>query len=128
VRVFLSQQWNLCVLICIETLSNEMLTQLAELGTNVVLVPAMSAKTNTMTDKMSTLCSDSQAFVAMANGPASWPTLDDQRYEVFFGGPYAVSPRHWGRNRARGGREPKAIAVWEFSSARRSVSLTQLPS
>jgi predicted amidohydrolase len=127
VRVFISQQWNLCVLICIETLSNEILNQLAELGTNLLLVPAMSAKTNSMTDKMSSLCSDSQAFVVMANGPASWPTLDDERYELFIAGPYAHTPRRWGRNRARGGHPPKAIALWEFSSARRRVNLTQLP-
>jgi predicted amidohydrolase len=128
VRVFVSQQWNLCVLICIETLSNEVLSQLAEIGANLLLVPAMSSKTNTMTDKMSTLCSDSQAFVAMANGPASWPTLDNQRYEAFFAGPYADSPRRWGRNRARGGHPPTDIALWEFSSSRRRVTLSRLPS
>jgi hypothetical protein len=88
----------------------------------------MSSKTNTMTDKMSTLCSDSQAFVAMANGPASWPTLDNQRYEAFFAGPYADSPRRWGRNRARGGHPPTDIALWEFSSSRRRVTLSRLPS
>jgi hypothetical protein len=129
VRVFLSQRWSLCVLICIETLDSAIIDQLAKIGVNLLLVPSMSEKTNTMISKISNLSTDSQAFVAMANGPASWPGSDDLRCEAFFAGPYAKGPWSWSESRAIGAKTPPSdIAFWLFHAAGPNVTCTQLPS
>lgn len=128
VRVFVSERWSLCVLICIEVLAKEIIDQLAMIGANLILVPAMSEKTKSMADKVSDLCTDSQAFVAMANGPANWLDLPPAaRCEAFFAGPYDTNPSSWYLILDDEGRDPLQIATWVFSASQKDVSLHQLP-
>jgi hypothetical protein len=129
VRVFISQQWSLCVLICIETLDGAIIDELAKIGVNLLLVPSMSEKTNAMVGEISELCYKSQAFVAMANGPANWTGSDDLRCEAFFAGPYAKATWSWTKSRAIGTKTPPSdIAYWVFHAARARVTCRQLPS
>lgn len=72
VRVFASARWTVGVLVCVEAMNDEIISQLSDLGTNLLLVPAMSEKTATMVGAVRTVCHRSQGFVALANGPASW--------------------------------------------------------
>jgi hypothetical protein len=126
VRVFVSEEWSLCVLICVEVLATEIVDQLAKIGSNLVLVPAMSARTKSMADKVSDLCTDSQAFVVMANGPADWLGMNPtSRCEAFFAGPYESSPSQWCLTVADPKRDPKLIATWVFSASQQTVSLCE---
>lgn len=128
VRVFVSQQWSLSVLICIEAMAREIIEQLALIGTNLLLVPAMSEKTADMVDTINRLCFDSQAFVAMANGPASWPgATTASRCEAFFGGPYAATPSSWTAPLAVETRRADEIAAWVFKAAQQTVTSHPLP-
>jgi len=129
IRVFVSQNWSLCVLICVEVLADGILEQLAKMGTNLLLVPAMSEKTNSMVADVSTLCQDSQAFVVMANGPAEWWTEDgqDPPCEAFFAGPYGNAPSSWETRFRDAGRQPDQIAAWVLPVLQKTVSLHQLP-
>jgi hypothetical protein len=129
VRIFISQEWSLCVLICIETLDSAIIDELAKIGVNILLVPSMSEKTNGMVGEISELCYKSQAFVAMANGPANWTGSDDLRCEAFFAGPYAKARWSWSKNRAIGAKTPPSdIAYWVFGAASARVTCVQLPS
>ena len=127
VRVFVGERWSLCVLICVEVLAPEIVDQLAKIGTNLILVPAMSERTTAMAAFVSRLCSESQAFVVMANGPADWLGMHPaSRCEAFFAGPYESSPSEWCLTLADKGRDPKEIATWVFPSSQRTVSMHQL--
>jgi predicted amidohydrolase len=127
VRVFVSQQWSLCALICLEAMASEILHQLALIGTNLLLVPAMSEKTGAMISAISRLCQESQAFVVLANGPASWPgTTTASRCEAYFAGPYGSSPWSWCAPRAGQRRQDSQIAAWVFRAAQRTVSFHPL--
>jgi len=128
VRVFVGERWSLCVLICVEVLAPEIIDQLADIGANLILVPAMSEKTKSMADKVSDLCTDSQAFVVMANGPANWLDKDPApRCEAFFAGPYETLPSSWYLTLADLGRDPLEIATWVFPASQKTASLHQLP-
>ncbi|MFE0748327.1 hypothetical protein [Gordonia sp. NPDC058843] len=135
VRVFASERWTLCVLICRDGMDDAVLSQLAAIGVNLLLVPAMSPKTASLTDTAASLCRRSQAFVVIANGPAHW--ADDQspvdasqatavsRAEAVFAGPYAEQPdRYWAvsENNSTPGREP---GLWTFSFDERLVRRTE---
>lgn len=72
VRLYASAECTLGVLVCVDAMNNEVIDRLADLGTNLLLVPAMSPKTATMVGTVIALCSRSQGFIALANGPASW--------------------------------------------------------
>jgi hypothetical protein len=120
------------VLICLEALSDEIINQLADIGTNLVLVPAMSAKTASMVGVVSALCARSQAFIVMANGPRSWsfsqlPVDDPSRCEAFFAGPYEGWPSSWCLPSGGGQRRPDRIALWLFRAAKRAVSKRFFP-
>ena len=129
VRIFISQQWSLCVLICIETLDGAIIDELAKIGVNLLLVPSMSEKTNAMVGEISELCYKSQAFVAMANGPANWTGSDNLRCEAFFAGPYAKATWSWSKSRAIGAKTPPSdIAYWVYRADSARVNCTQLPS
>jgi predicted amidohydrolase len=128
VRVFVSEKWSLCVLICVEVLATEIVDQLAKIGTNLILVPAMSEKTTSMAASVSRLCTESQAFVVMANSPALWSAATNaSRCEAFFAGPYEGSPSSWCATLADSDRHPGEIATWVFRALQRTVSLHELP-
>jgi predicted amidohydrolase len=127
VRVFVGERWSLCVLICVEVLATEIVDQLAKIGTNLILVPAMSERTTSMAASVSRLCSESQAFVVMANGPADWLGMNPaSRCEAFFAGPYESSPSEWCLTLADLGRDAKKIATWVFPASQKTVSVHQL--
>jgi hypothetical protein len=127
IRVFISQKWSLSVLICVEVLAGEIVDQLAKIGTNLLLVPAMSESTTSMVADVSDLCQDSQAFIVMANGPAEWWAMPNPPCEAFFAGPYASIPSSWSAPLPGQNRQPKEIATWVFPASQRTVSLHQLP-
>lgn len=127
IRVFVGERWSLCVLICVEVLAKEIIDQLVMIGTNLVLVPAMSEKTTSMAASVGRLCTESQAFVVMANGPAAWPMVAPaSRCEAFFAGPYESNPASWCLTLADAGRNSGQIATWVFPVSQRSVSMHQL--
>jgi hypothetical protein len=128
VRVFVSQQWSLSVLICLEAMAGEIIEQLALIGTNLLLIPAMSEKTANMVGTISRLGYESQAFVAMVNGPASWPgATTASRCEAFFGGPYADAPSSWTAPLAGATRPADEIATWVFRASQQDVTSYPLP-
>jgi predicted amidohydrolase len=127
VRVFVGETWSLCVLVCVEVLATEIVDQLADIGTNLILVPSMSPRTMAMTNSVSRLCTESQAFVVMANGPASWPPSPASPCEAFFAGPYGSLPSSWSPSLADPGRNKSQIATWVFPALEQGVSRRQLP-
>jgi predicted amidohydrolase len=127
IRVFISQKWSLSVLICVEVLAGEIVDQLAKIGTNLLLVPAMSESTTSMVADVSDLCQDSQAFVVMANGPGQWWAMPNPPCEALFAGPYASSPSSWTAPLPGQNRQLTQIASWVFRTSQRTVSLHQLP-
>jgi predicted amidohydrolase len=105
IRVFASERWTLCVLICRDGMDDSIVTQLAAIGVNLLLVPAMSPRTTSLIDSACAACHLSQAFVVIANGPAVWAVAPVEsplgqaavsRAEAVFAGPYAELPnRFW---------------------------------
>ncbi len=99
VRLLFTDQWTIATVICFDGMDDDIITQLAALGVNLLLVPSLSAKTAAMTGMATSLCTRSQAFVVMATGPARWESRamgitspPDLRWEAVFGGPYAIGP------------------------------------
>ncbi|OBH90186.1 hypothetical protein A5678_13200 [Mycobacterium sp. E2733] len=127
IRVFVSPNWSLSVLICVEVLATEIPDQLAKIGANLLLVPAMSEKTGSMARDAGGLREGSQAFVVMANGPAFWWPMQDPPCEAFFAGPYASSPSSWEAPLPGQARKLNKIAAWIFRASRKTVSIRQLP-
>ncbi|MFV1362505.1 MULTISPECIES: carbon-nitrogen hydrolase family protein [Mycolicibacterium] len=152
VRVFMSENWTLATLICRDAMDTNILRQLAILGTNLLLVPAMSEKTTTMVGSISELCHTSQAFVVMANGPAAWrdPTLtqlpervftqsfaepvsvdrsanpDPDRYEGFAAGPYANTPSGFSLPPGDDPRPTNELGLWLFNAGEKVVTPVQI--
>jgi hypothetical protein len=95
VRVFVGQRWTVAVLECFDAMSPDIFDVLAQLGVNLLIVPAMTPKTATMVSLAQRLTSESQAFVALVAGPPlGWAGTGDARYspnrcEAMFAGPYA---------------------------------------
>lgn len=132
IRVFVSERWTLCVLICRDGMDDAVAAQLAAIGVNLLLVPAMSPKTASLIGTTASLCRRSQAFVVIANGPARWPDTVSpidapqasagHRAEAVFAGPYADLPdRFWAApagNTNDGEYEP---GLWTFSFDERVV-------
>lgn len=131
VRVYVSQRWTIAVLICRDAMNAEVLNQLAEMGVNLVLVPAMTGKTRSMTELVTPLLALSQAFVALVAGPAHWArTLPDpvpergSRVEAVFGAPYDEGPSLAELPRPDDPATcpaPTARGIWIHDSADRTV-------
>ncbi|AEF37117.1 hypothetical protein JDM601_3117 [Mycolicibacter sinensis] len=101
VRVFWSDRWAVTVLICFDAMNDSVIDQLALFGTNLLLVPALSAKSATMLDATSAICHRTQGFVVTATGPLRWRSTNPElsingdpalRCHAAFAGPYGVSP------------------------------------
>lgn len=99
VRVFLTGRWTIAILICFDAMDAQIIDQLAALGVNLLLVPALSEKTASIIGSATSLCHRSQAFVVVATGPARWESAKlaitsppEERSEAVFAGPYATSP------------------------------------
>ncbi|MDA8267738.1 MAG: hypothetical protein M0013_05110 [Actinomycetota bacterium] len=75
-RVYVADGWHLVVAICRDLLNPEAVHALAELGANLVLVPAMSGRVLAFAGQAAELVGSCQAVVAVANNPATWPHLD----------------------------------------------------
>lgn len=126
VRIFVSERWSLCVLICVEVLATDIVDQLAKVGANLILVPAMSERTTSMATSVGALCTESQAFVLMANGPADWLGMQRaSRCEAFFAGPYENPPSEWCLTLADQNRDPTKIAMGVFRTPQQTASLYQ---
>jgi predicted amidohydrolase len=132
IRVFVSERFSLCVLICRDAMDDSIVTQLAAIGVNLLLVPAMSPKTASLVDSAAALCRRSQAFVVIANGPAIWamtagegsPENDSAvRAEAVFAGPYAELPdRFWaGSVPSDAGPDARQPGLWTLSFAERRI-------
>lgn len=93
VRVFVSGDWALCVLVCRDAMSVDIHEQLVEVGVSLLLVPAMSGKTTTLVERATSITSWTQAFVAVAVAPAQWFDDDRERDRVqaAYHGPDAAS-------------------------------------
>ncbi len=61
--------------ICRDLLNPEAVHALAELGANLVLVPAMSERALAFAGQAAELVGSCQAIVAVANNPATWPRV-----------------------------------------------------
>ena len=48
IRVFLAEGWTIATVICFDAMDAQIIGQLAEFGVNLLLVPALSAKTATL--------------------------------------------------------------------------------
>ncbi|MBF6102068.1 NUDIX domain-containing protein [Nocardia cyriacigeorgica] len=73
VRVYVTAEgWHLVLAICRDLLNPQAVHTLAEIGANVVLVPAMSESLAPFTGQVAHLVGSAQAFVAVANNPADW--------------------------------------------------------
>jgi hypothetical protein len=151
VRIYMSDNWTIAPLICRDAMDDAILNQLAVLGTNLLLVPAMSEKTATMVGAVSALCHKSQAFIALANGPAEWtypdppaalssasgvfpqtfprpvdapatPPDEPTRYEGFFAGPYGSHPYGFPVPPRGGGRREGELGLWLFAASEKSIT------
>lgn len=72
-RVYVTAEgWHLVLAICRDLLNPQAVHTLAEVGANVVLVPAMSESLAPFTGQVAHLVGSAQAFVAVANNPADW--------------------------------------------------------
>ncbi len=138
IRIFMAQRWTLCVLICRDSMDTSIADQLGAIGVNVLLVPAMSPKTATLTGSAAALCRTSQAFVAVANGPARWYRPDDPdhadtvqttrsadnepaaRDEAFFAGPYDSEPASFSAQTTP--TEAPELSVWVFTVSERTLT------
>lgn len=127
VRVYTGERWTMCVLICRDAIDNAVVEQLARIGANLLLVPALSPRTATLVDSATVLCHRSQAFVVIANGPARWGSeaLQErpaQRLEAVFAGPYDESPNHVGVTSTTEVVTGGGQTVWAFDFAKRIVT------
>ena len=72
-RVYVSADgWHLVLAICRDLLNPQAVHTLAEIGANLVLVPAMSESLAPFTGQVAHLVGSGQAIVAVANNPADW--------------------------------------------------------
>lgn len=99
IRVFLTNGWTVATLICFDAMDADIIGQLAALGVNLLLVPALSARTAGLIGSAASLSYRAQAFVVVATGPARWESdvmgisaPPEQRSEAAFAGPYATFP------------------------------------
>lgn len=99
VRVIRSEAWSIAVLVCRDAMSSDLIDLLSGCGVNLLLVPAFSERTGSIVDQATSMSSRSQAFVAVAIGPAVWTTeavadrpQKTSRVESAFSGPYEVLP------------------------------------
>lgn len=73
IRVYVGADgWHLVIALCRDLLNPEAVHTLAEIGANLVLVPAMSESLAPFTGQIAHLVSSGQALVALANNPADW--------------------------------------------------------
>ncbi|WP_206697817.1 NUDIX domain-containing protein [Streptomyces sp. WAC00263] len=73
-RVYvLADGWHLVIAICRDLLNPEAVHALAEVGANLVLVPAMSESLTAFGGPAAQLVGARQALVAVANNPGQWP-------------------------------------------------------
>ncbi|ALV38564.1 amidohydrolase [Streptomyces sp. CdTB01] len=73
-RVYvLADGWHLVITICRDLLNPEAVHTLAEIGANLVLVPAMSESLTAFGGPAAHLVGAHQALVAVANNPGQWP-------------------------------------------------------
>lgn len=142
VRFLVTREWTLAIPICLDALSLEMWQRAAAVGANLVLIPAMSAKTTSMLQAAGSMRASSQAFIALSNGPAHWVQSAEAipdgrggavaplRVEGAFGGPYGHADADWTLLPAREGvagtetypePEPLDVGLWIFDSSTREV-------
>lgn len=74
-RIYVADGWHLVVAICRDLLNPDAVHALAEVGANLVLVPAMTESSLAFAGHAAQLVGSCQAIVAVANNPATWPTL-----------------------------------------------------
>jgi hypothetical protein len=129
IRVFLAEGWTIATVICFDAMDAQIIGQLAEFGVNLLLVPALSAKTATLIGSATSLCYDSQAFVVVATGPARWVSTElpifsppEQRVEAAFGGPYATGDNTEKRSSAPDEDGDTRTNLWTFSYPTRTVT------
>lgn len=74
VRVYVSDNWTVAVLTCLDAMLPSIIDQLADIGVNLLIVPAMTPRTATMVSQVRRLQSESQAFTVIGAGPPfGWP-------------------------------------------------------
>lgn len=91
-RVFRAHEFTVAVVICMDALEMRLWPRLADLGVNLIVIPAMSEKTASMASNAGLVVASCQAFVVLANGPASMlghQRGSPDRHEAGFIGPYA---------------------------------------
>lgn len=92
-RVLRAHEFTVAVVVCMDALDPTLGPLLEQLGVNLVVIPAMTTKTASMVNLASHLVAARQAFVVLANGPASMPGQrrgSPGRQEACFLGPYAA--------------------------------------
>lgn len=85
VRVYASDPWRLAVGICRDALDADVVHALGQLGVNLLVVPACTAKTANLCLSASTLATGVPGIGLIANGPRHFPGRPDDR-----GGPTSV--------------------------------------
>ena len=126
-RLFFTEKWTIATVICFDALDSNLMDHLASFGVNLLLVPALSEKTASMVGSATALCTESQAFVVIATGPAQWESKTlkikgdpDQRSEAVFGGPYATWPAVAEASSNPG--NPNRTDLWVFSYPTRTLT------
>jgi hypothetical protein len=135
IRVFVTERWTMCVLICRDGMDHEIITQLALIGVNLLIIPAMSPKTQSLVSSATELCNRSQAFVTIANGPADWATRQPaeprraagaSRHEGIFAGPYGQPPDTYTAATSYEARTAGALTVWTFNFDERLIKTDEV--
>jgi hypothetical protein len=70
--IYHADVYRFCVLICKDLLSERVVRALGRMGVNIVLCPAMSARTRSFSDRGAQLRADAQAMTFIVNGPLAW--------------------------------------------------------
>jgi len=70
--IYAGGTFRLAILICKDFLEPRLAALVANLGVNVLCVPAMSPKTGDFPSRVSTFVTDTQGFALVANGPLNW--------------------------------------------------------
>ena len=94
--VWWTHRWAICVLLCRDAASGEVISQLAKMGVNLLLVGAFTDRVSNLAHMCTRLATESQAFVAVSINPSvcvlteltdGWLETKN-RPDAVFAGPY----------------------------------------
>jgi hypothetical protein len=141
ITAYWTARWVISVLICRDAMAPDIVSQLGDLGVNLLLVPAFSDRTGSLVASACTLRTVSQAFVAVAVAPARWTfdALDslpagaqepatsgendgDARVEAAFDGPYEAPPHLAAAPGPEAPGRGPGVGLWLFDAFDRTLA------